>query len=475
MKGREVVIGVDLGTGGARVVASDRNGNITASAEQELAEPSPVRRAGYCEQETSDWWGATATALRKLVSGLGGDCRPLAVAVASTSGTIVPVDANGNALAPAIMHNDTRASRQAHEVAAAAGHPFSATFALPKALWIKQETPEVFRRASRLVHEADFVVGKLTGTFGVSDTFNVLKMGYDLKEDKWPEFIETKLGIPLRMLPKVVESGEVIGTVSVEVSEETGISKATPVVAGATDSSAAFFASGATLEGEWSSTLGTSLAFKGISKSYVTDPLGRVYCHRHPEHLWLPGSASNTGADCMRVMFGNEYESLNNMVGGHFPSRLLVYPLVRKGERFPFIDEDAGGFIVGDPTNKLHLFAAYMEGVAYVERWGYELFESLGAPVGETVYATGGGSRSDTWLRVRANVLNRVMARAAVAESAMGAAIIAASRTVYSSLSEASSNMVKLDLKIEPEPQTARGYDELYSRFREETSKRGYG
>jgi xylulokinase len=475
MKGRKVVIGIDLGTGGARVVASDRDGNITASGEQPLAEPSPARPAGYCEQDTSDWWNATATALRQVASGLAGESRPLAIAVDSTSGTIVPVDENGNALAPAIMHNDTRASRQADEVAAAAGHPVSATFALPKALWIKQETPEVFRRTTRFVHETDFVVGKLTGTFDVSDTFNVLKMGYDLNEDKWPEFIETKLGIPLKMLPEVVEPGEVIGRVSGEASEETGIPKGTPVVAGATDSNAAFFASGATCEGEWNSTLGTSLAFKGISRSYITDTLGRVYCHRHPERLWLPGSASNTGADCMRVMFGNEYESLNETVVGHFPSRLIVYPLVRKGERFPFIDEDAGGFIVGDPTDRLNLFAAYMEGVAYVERWAYELFESLGAPVGDTVYATGGGARSDTWLRVRANVLNRVIARSAVAESAMGAAIIAASRTMYASLSEASRNMVKLDLKIEPEPHTARRYDELYARFRQETSKRGYG
>lgn len=475
MKGRKVVIGIDLGTGGARVVASDRDGNITASGEQPLAEPSPARPAGYCEQDTSDWWYATATALGQVASGLAGDSRPLAIAVDSTSGTIVPVDENGNALAPAIMHNDTRASRQADEVAAAAGHPVSATFALPKALWIKQETPDVFRRTTRFVHETDFVVGKLTGTFDVSDTFNVLKMGYDLNEDKWPEFIETKLGIPLKMLPEVVEPGEVIGRVSGEASEETGIPKGTPVVAGATDSNAAFFASGATCEGEWNSTLGTSLAFKGISRSYITDTLGRVYCHRHPERLWLPGSASNTGADCMRVMFGNEYESLNETVVGHFPSRLIVYPLVRKGERFPFIDEDAGGFIVGDPTDRLNLFAAYMEGVAYVERWGYELFESLGAPVGDTVYATGGGARSDVWLGVRANVLNRVIARSAVAESAMGAAIIAASRTMYASLSEASRNMVKLDLKIEPEPHTARRYDELYARFRQETSKRGYG
>ena len=475
MKGREIVIGIDLGTGGARIVASDRNGTITAFAEQQLAEPSPVRPTGYCEQDTSDWWDTTVAALRQLASTLDENSRPLAVAVDSTSGTIVPIDENGNALAPAIMHNDTRASRQADEVAAVAGHPISATFALPKALWIKQVMPEVFRRTRRFVHETDFVVGKLTGEFGVSDTFNVLKMGYDLHQDKWPEFIETKLGIPRNMLPKVVEPGEVIGTVSADASEETGLPAGTPVVAGATDSNAAFFASGAAREGEWNSTLGTSLAFKGISRSCIMDPLNRAYCHRHPEHLWLPGSASNTGADCMRVMFGDEYESLKDGVEDHLPSRMLVYPLVRKGERFPFIDHNAVGFIVGDLTDKLDLVAGYMEGVAYVERWGYELFESLGAAVSETIYATGGGARSDAWLQVRANVLNRVIARTAVAESAMGAAIIAASRTMYASLSEASRNMVTLQLKVEPQPEAAERYKELYALFRKETSKRGYG
>ncbi len=475
MKQREVVVGIDLGTGGARVVASDRYGAVIASSEQRLAEPSPAGPRGYCEQDTSDWWETTAHALRQLVSQLAGSVRVVAAAVDSTSGTVVPIDEHGTALTPAIMHNDTRASSQAEEVAAITGHPVSATFALPKLLWLKQESPALFKRARRFVHATDFVVGKLTGEFGVSDSFNVLKMGYDLCQDRWPEFIETKLGIPMRMLPEVVEPGEVIGKVSAKASQETGLPKGTPIVAGATDSNAAFFASGAAGEGEWNSTLGTSLAFKGISHSYISDPLGRVYCHRHPEHLWLPGSASNTGADCMMVVFGNEYEALEGKVATHLPSRLLVYPLVRKGERFPFIDHDARGFVVGDPAGTLHLLAGYMEGIGYVERWGYELFETLGALVRNTIYATGGGARSDMWLQIRANVLDRKIARASVAESAMGAAIIAASRTMYDSLSEASRCMVKLDLEIEPQPEAASVYRDLYDRFREEMSNRGYG
>ena len=475
MKQRQVVIGMDLGTGGARVVACDRDGTIVASGQQALSHSSSGGAPGHCEQDTSDWWDTTARALRQLVSELGAGSRPLALAVDSTSGTIVPVDENSNALSSALMHNDTRAGNEAVEVGAIAGHPVSATFALPKAVWIRRHLLEVFSRTSRFVHEADFIVGKLTGEFGVSDTFNVLKMGYDLHQEKWPAFIETKLGIPLKMLPKVVEPGALIGTVSADASRRTGIPEGTPVVAGATDSNAAFFASGATREGEWNSTLGTSLALKGISRTHIADPLGRVYCHRHPERLWLPGSASNTGADCMRVLFDREYESLNERVAERLPSRLVVYPLVRKGERFPFINHDAVGFIVGNPVDKLDLLAGYMEGVAYVERWGYEVLESLGAPVSETVYATGGGSQSDTWLRIRANVLDRVLMRAAVAESAMGAAIIAASRTMYSSLSEASSNMVKVEFEVEPERATAERYDVLYARFRDEMKKRGYG
>jgi len=475
MKQRELVVGIDLGTGGARVVATDRHGTIAALATQPLPEPGRTLAPGHCEQDASGWWETTARALRELVSQLAGSVRVVAAAVDSTSGTVVPIDQNGTALTPAIMHNDTRASTQADEVAAAAGRPISATFALPKLLWFKQELPAVFQRARRFVHATDFVVGKLTGEFGVSDSFNVLKMGYDLRQNRWPDFIEAKLGIPLRMLPKVVEPGELIGRVSAKASHETGLPKGTPIVAGATDSNAAFFASGAAAEGEWNSTLGTSLAFKGISRSFISDPLGRVYCHRHPEGLWLPGSASNTGADCIRTVFGSGYEPLERQVAAHLPSGLLVYPLVRKGERFPFIDHDAAGFVLGHPHGELDLLAGYMEGVAYIERWGYELFESLGAPVRDTIYATGGGARSDTWLQVRANVLDRRIARASAAESAMGAAIIAASRTMYDSVSEASRYMVTLDLEIEPQPQAVDVYRDMYDRFREQMSKRGYG
>jgi sugar (pentulose or hexulose) kinase len=120
------------------------------------------------------------------------------------------------------------------------------------------------------------------------------------------------------------------------------------------------------------------------------------------------------------------------------------------------------------------LFAGYMEGVAYIEKWGYDLLENLGAPVKETVYATGGGSRSNVWLQVRANALNRVLARATFAESAMGAAIIAASRTMYPSLSDASKKMVQLESKVEPEPPLAEKYEAIYLQFRDEMKKRGY-
>jgi xylulokinase len=474
MKRQDIVVGLDLGTGGARAVACTILGTIVASGEQILHEECATRKPGHSEQDASNWWTVTASALRQLTSRFNSGDRLKAIAVSSTSGTIVPIDDRGNALAPAMMHNDTRAGKQAEEVGAAAGHPVSATFALPKALWVKQERPEVFRKAVRFVHEADFIVGKLSGEFGVTDTFNVLKMGYDLIQNRWPDFIETKLGIPLEMLPTVVEPGEIIGKVTTPAAHETGLPEGTPVVAGATDSNAAFFASGAARDGEWNSTLGTSLALKGISRDFIADPLGRVYCHRHPERMWLPGGASNTGADFMRMLFENDYEVLNSRVAERFPSTVLVYPLARKGERFPFINNEAAGFVVGNAADRVDLFAGYMEGVAYIEKWGYDLLESLGAPVKETVYATGGGSRSNVWLQVRANALNRVLARATFAESAMGAAIIAASRTMYPSLSDASKKMVQLESKVEPEPPLAEKYEAIYLQFRDEMKKRGY-
>lgn len=475
-------LGIDVGTQGARALAVGADGEIAAQSAQTFREADiPDLDTGRFEQRPEAWWEACVAAISEITAALGPD-QLKAVAVDSTSGTILPVNTRGEPLRPALMYNDGRSIEEARIVNAAAGdftkklgYRFGASFGLPKIIWLKRHEPNVFERTWKFIHPADFIAGKLTGEFGLSDYSNALKTGFDLVDLRWPSFIESAGLLSLEKLPAVIAPGERIGAVSESCAEETGLAAGTPVVAGVSDGTAGFIASGAARPGEWNVTLGTTLVARGVSETLVKDPEGRIYCHRHPDGWWLPGGASSAGGECLERVFGrDDLAALDESAGRLPPTGILVYPLVKRGERLPFVKEDAEGFVTGEQQDRTALYRAYLEGAAYVERWILELMESLGAQVDGAIRATGGGAKSRVWLQIRADVLNRPVVRPAVTECAMGAAIVAASRTAFGSLGEASARMVRTDLRVEPDAANAALYDDLYRAFRTECFNR-YG
>lgn len=483
-----LVIGIDVGTQGARVVACDLQGTIVAHAEQSFPLPqtkTPV--IGWSEQDPHVWWEATVACLQRVSASLLQEGRaswPIAgLSVTSTSGTVCLVDAHGEPLGPALMYNDQRAQVEAEEVnevgsalAEKLGYRFSSSFALCKLLWLKRHCPERFAAARLFLSPTDFIVGCLSGRFDVTDYSNALKTGYDLLERSWPGFIEDKLGIPCDRLPHVVAPGTPVGEVTSQVERLTGIPAGTPVIAGMTDGCASQISTGAVAPGQWNSTLGTTLVLKGVTRTLVRDPLGRIYCHRHPDGYWLPGGASNTGGEWIAQRFEpSELDQLNALALECAPTGLVIYPLARLGERFPFVCPQAQGFILGDPsTNRAVLYTAALEGVGYVERLAYEVVEGLGAEVGDRVYVAGGSTNSQAWLQVRADILGKTLLVPRASGGAMGAAIVAAGGTVYPGIVAAAQAMVSIVQQVEPRSRLRRVYDERYMCFRDACIVRGY-
>lgn len=478
----ECVIGLDVGTQGARAVAVTAQGQVLASASESLRDAVVELPKPLVEQRPEAWWEAAALCLRQVVVGLGA-VHVRAIAVDSTSGTFVPIDAAGRPLRPAIMYNDGRAGtdladevqQAGQELASRLGYRFPPAFALPKMLWLRRHEPEVFERAARLIHATDYIVGRLTGRFDVTDTSTALKSGVDLETGAWPSFLWDALGIPRGKLPDVVSPGDPIGPVWEPACSETGLRPGTMVVAGATDGTACFVASGASAPGEWNSTLGTTLVLRGVSETIVHDAAGRYYCHRHPEGHWLPGGASNVGGECLVARFANrDLAELDQAAVACLPTALVAYPLVRRGERAPFECPTAEGFVLGQARSDAEWFAAHLEGVALVERWCLDSLTDLGAMVGGTIRATGGGSRSDIWLQVRAHVLQRSLERPAVADGAMGSALLAASRTLFDGLTAAARAMVRIAKRVEPDAALGPCYADKLDQLRERCRELGY-
>ncbi|WP_019123660.1 FGGY-family carbohydrate kinase [Brevibacillus massiliensis] len=479
-----ITLGIDVGTQGARVAAVREDGELLAHASVPLpavAEPRP----GWREQRAEDWWqavsaclGAVTEELHLLGGGLVGQVK--AIAVSSTSGTIVPVDRAGRALRPALMYNDSRSAAEAAEASAAGraleqelGYRFSSSFALPKCVWLSRHEPSVCERTAKFLHAADYIVGSLTGVWDVTDYSNALKTGYDLLRNQWPPFLFSELGLNADKFPRVVAPGTVIAPISRQTVAAFGLAADTVVAAGMTDGCLGQLASGARQDGDWTSTIGTTFILKGLTDQLLRGP--GLYSHLHPDGWWMPGGASNCGGAVLNRLFGKErLAALDRQAELSGPSTVIVYPLVQCGERFPFQHDGATGFVLGEPKDEADLYRGCLEGMALVERLALEVVQELGAKVNRRLYTTGGAAKSAAWMQIRADVLQMELCRPKWGEPAVGAAVLAAKAAGFASVSEAAGQMVRVEPPIQPDVRMASVYREKYARFKEECRLRGY-
>ncbi len=481
----QLVVGLDLGTAGIRAVAVNERGVVVARWGTALELRTQSLAAGRHEQDPEAWWKATMETLAGLsqeLKGCGyhGDAI-VALCVDGTSGTLVCTGSQGQALRPAIMHNDQRALEEAQALRSSAastssklGYRMAPSFAAAKILWLQRHEPSIFVATRWFAHQADFISGRLCGEFGVTDYSNALKTGFDLVDECWPTWWGDFDGIEGR-LPRVVAPGTQIGVLDATVADSLGFPSAA-VVSGATDGTAAFLASGACEAGADNTTLGTTLVFKRLSRQLAADDDGLVYSHKLPGGFWLPGAASNTGGEWIQRHHGEaDLGRLDLQSSEQFlPCDHVAYPLVSVGERFPFLAADARGFCHPETSDPVARYAANLQGTAFVERLCYEVLDRATGTDGGDIYATGGASRSDIWLQLRADVTGRRIHRPDCAESAFGSAVMAASAVWHDDVWCAARDMVHIECAFEPDRSQSQEYEDRFLRFRELMEERGY-
>jgi sugar (pentulose or hexulose) kinase len=470
----DLVVGVDMATADVRAVAADASGRVVASGRARLPSPSSPR-PGWSEQDASTWWPAVTAALCEL-----GDARRsvVAVTVCATSGTVVALDGEGRPLAPALMYSDQRAVAEAEVAQDAAARRWASlglrvqpTFGLPKWAWLLREYPST----ARLVHASDVVVGMLVGRPVATDWGHALKSGYDPWRVEWATEAMDALGIPVELLPEVGRPTETAGQVGEAAAAATGLPAGCRVRLGTTDACAAQVAAGASAPGRFVSVLGSTLVLKGASRELVADPAGAVYSHRHPDGWWLPGGASNVGAAALTAEFGGrDLAALDAAAARRGPAGVVVYPLVGRGERFPFAAPDAETFSLGDAADEVDRYRALLEGVAFVERLGYERLADLGAVVDPPVAVSGGGSGSRVWNRIRATVLGGPVMETPAATTALGACILAAAGTLHPDLAAATEAMAAAGELVEPADGERGTLEDSYRRFVAAVTERGW-
>ena len=481
-----IFLGIDLGTSGVNTVAVAENGNIIAETTVPYDLPIEPQTKGRHEQPAKAWWNATRMALGQLNGKLRAQkvsaSQLAAISADATSGTIVPLSLSGAPQMSAMMYNDFRAVDQVAMLNAMGkehceqmGYTFTPDFSLAKIIWYKEQYPDRYEETI-FAHQGDYILGLLKGKIDTTDYSSALKSGCDLIEEIWPDWLDYDMHLAVREhFMKLVPPGTQIGKVSRAASEATGLPVNLPVVAGASDGTAGFISSGARRPGDFNTSLGTTLIFKAISSKICRHAPCGIYSHKLPDGRWLPGASSNTGSEWVTQWF-NEKDppAMDALVADLLPTQYMAYPMVRKGERFPFVSNSAEGFISPATDNRKVQYAACLQGTAMLEKLSYQIFDKMMGTIDGEVYTTGKGSSSDAWVQIRADVNERVYHRPISIKASFGAAMLAAMGVQFSSLAEASDSMVRLERTFEPNPEKTLAYRECFEQFRESLEEQGY-
>ena len=415
-------IGIDIGTSGCRALVIDSNQKILAEAKSGF--PPSTQENGRHTQDPEHWWQGLELALHQLTRQIDAS-KVAALAVDGTSASVLLADAAGSPLTPGLMYNDGRARveadliRQTDDAETAAQ---GATSSLAKLLWFCRSQPGAGTRY--FLSQCDWIVGRLTGRWGVSDYNNALKLGFDCARLEWPQWMQ-RLPIHHEWLPAVHAPGEPVGPLLPALQQRYGFSSTLSVVFGTTDGVAAFMASGATQPGQGVTSLGSTLVLKVLCERPLFSESYGIYSHRLG-NLWLAGGASNSGGAVLLKYFElEEIERLTPLLDTDTDTGLDYYPLLEAGERFPINNPALPPRIEPVPGDRSLLFKGLLEGMARIEALGYRRLQELGAPSVFEVLTSGGGARNPAWNRIRSRILGVPVRTATSAQPAYGTALLA--------------------------------------------------
>ena len=256
-----------------------------------------------------------------------------------------------------------------------------------------------------------------------SDENNALKLGYDCVERSWPKWFD-QLPIEMNSLPNIKIPGQSIGELRNSELIDLGFSNKTMVIAGTTDSIAAFLATGAKNIGEAVSSIGTTLVVKAISNKPIYNKEFGIYSHRLGEN-WLAGGASNVGGKILKELFSDRIEELSKDIDPNNLLNLNYYPLAQKGERFPFNDPNKLPILEPRPNSEIKFFQAVLEGITNVEKLSYEKISEIGGKYPKTIFTIGGGGKNLKWNEIRKKILGVKLNKPLSNDASFGSALLA--------------------------------------------------
>ena len=487
----QLFIGIDNGTQGTKCVVFSRAQNkilATASAPHDLIENDAGRR----EQEPQWWIHAATTALQQCLATPGVDRSQVAgIGVSGQQHGFVPLDKDGKVLRAAKLWCDTETVSQCEQITAAIGsskkviaaigNAVAAGFTASKVLWLKQNEPAIFEQLAHVLLPHDYLNFWLTGNYRTECGDASGTAYFDVRKRKWSRKLVSAIDDSGRLaacLPKVIDSAAMHGKLLPAIAAQFGLPRGIPVSSGGGDNMMAAIGTGNVVPGVVTTSLGTSGTIYSYADQPVIDPRGELAAFCSSSGGWLPLICTmnvTVATELTRELFGQDLAAFGEDVAqapvGAGGLRLLPY---FNGERTPPLPKARATLSGISSTNftRSNVCRAAMEGATLGLRYGLDLLKLQGVSPSE-IRLVGGGSKSQTWRQMVADVFNTPVVCPVSAEAgAMGAVIqaiwcadqAAGART---ELKELTAQIVQLDSasRAEPDAARARTYEAIYGEY----------
>lgn len=417
-------LGIDIGTFESKGVLVDETGFVVAQASR--PHKMLVPQAGWAEHDPEqDWWGDFCILSNELLSESRidpGDIR--AVGTSAIGPCMLPVDADGNALMNGVLYGvDTRAAKEIADLNAKlgeasildrCGNALTSQSVGPKILWLKNNRPDIWGKAAKIVSSTTFIVQKLTGRC-VIDHYTAANFSplYLVDELRWSDDLNPGI-LPLEKLPEVLWTTDIAGGVTPAAAEATGLAVGTPVICGTIDAASEAISVGVLNPGDMMVMYGSTIFIILLTERRVRDVRLWYAPWLFPgEHASMSGLAtSGTLTHWFRDQFGRDLDpakAFGELAKEASISRPgangLIFLPYFSGERTPIHDTHAKGTLFG--LNLTHtrgdVYRALIEGIAYGTNHIFETYAEAGVTP-ERLMAVGGGTKNSIWLEATSDV-----------------------------------------------------------------------
>ena len=486
---------IDFGTQSVRVALINKQGEIVALEKVKYDPPYFSPKPGYAEQDPEFYFKSLCTCTKKITKkhqDLMSDV--IGVSMAFFRDSVVPVDKEGKPLRPAILWLDERRAEDKEKLPLlnraifkliGMGPTIDLNRKRSMSVWIQENEPEIWAKTDKFMFLSTYVNKKLVGEFVDALSSQAGHLPIDFKKGQWYKSDKhikgSMFGVPRRMLCKIVKSGEILGYITKEASEATGLPEGMKVFAGGSDKSAETLGLGVVDDKTAAISYGTASSievpiekysdaepflpsYPDIVKGYNLD----VQIYRGYWMLnWFIKQFGSKGPTVEELVVNPDMiQQFNDEMAKIEPgcNGLVLQPYWGPGLRRPL----AKGAIVGfsDVHTKIHMYRAIVEGIAYALREGLELFEKKRLHHKVTsLRISGGGSQSDLICQITADIFNKPVSRIQTFEcSSMGCAISAfIANGDFKNKKEAVESMIRVSKTFEPNPENVKKYDYLFN------------